>query len=123
MSEDRIDEIASIRREFERAENRYDPSVQIERRDRSDFIRMPPGEPPLSRSDANESLRNLYERGGFHVEWESDGIFACADIAVDSGRFTVSFDDGRERSGSWLLAYRRDSEREWRVVRDIYNYD
>ena len=123
MTDDPIEEIETIRREFEAAENRKDPSVQIERRDPSEFVRMPPGRSAMSYEKANERLESLYAAGGFHVEWESDGIFASENLAVDSGRFTVAFDDGRHRKGKWLLVYRRDAAGRWRVIRDIYNYD
>ena len=116
------EEIATIRRALEAAENRHDPSVQIDRRDDDRYRRLPPGRPPMSRREADESLESLYSTGGFSVDWESDGPIVGTELAVDSGQFTVTFDDGNERTGNWLLVYRRDDHGDWRIIRDIYNY-
>ena len=76
----------------------------------------------MSRREADESLESLYSTGGFSVDWESDGPIVGTELAVDSGQFTVTFDDGNERTGNWLLVYRRDDHGDWRIIRDIYNY-
>lgn len=122
MTEDSVKQIDAIREALEAAENRHDPSIQLAYRDDEEYRRLPPGRAPMDRSEADESLEALYDAGGFAVDWRSDGAIAGKEVAVDSGTFTVTFDDGEERSGNWLLVYRQTDAGDWRIVRDIYNY-
>lgn len=115
-------EIDAIRAAFEAAENRGDPRVQLAHRSESEYVRMPPGRPPMDATEAREALVELYEEADVEVAWESSGVLASGDLAVDSGSFTVRFDDGTRRTGSWLMAFRRE-DGDWKVVRDIYNWD
>ena len=113
-----------MRREFTAAENRGDPSVQLDARHPDAFQRMPPGRPPLGPADAADSLEELYASDDITVEWESDGVMATDALAVDSGRFRVHRSDtDAVRSGSWVMVFVRSADDEWLVVRDIYNWD
>ena len=120
--------ISGLRRAFEAAENRGNASVQIAHRDPDDFIRMPPNAPPMGATAANERLAALYAEHDLSVTWNSDGVFVSGDLAIDSGTFKITISDGTgdaptTRRGSWLLAYRRNSADEWKVIRDIYNWN
>lgn len=116
-------EIKRIREAFEAAENRGDPTVQIERRDPLRYRRLPPGRPAMDYDEAAAALERLYERSDLSVTWESDGVFVSGDLAIDSGTFAIEIDDAPPRGGSWLMVYRRNAEGVWRVIRDMYNWD
>lgn len=116
--------IARLRQEFCAAENRGDPSVQLDARHPDAFQRMPPGREPLGPAEARKSLETLYASEDITVEWESDGVIATESLAVDSGRFRVHRPDtDAPRLGSWLLVFVKSADDEWLVVRDIYNWD
>ena len=119
-----INAISALRQEFTAAENRGDPSVQLDARHPDAFRRMPPGSPPLGPEEAAESLTTLYATGDVSVSWESDGVIATETLAVDSGSFSVlTPDDESPRHGSWLMVFVATRDGEWLVVRDIYNWD
>lgn len=127
MTEETVAEIEAIRAAFEAAENRGDPSVQLDRRAETDYVRMPPGRPPMGPAEAADELERLYAEGGFSVAWDSDGVLAGETLAVDGGSFTVTWEtnhgDANTRRGSWLMVFRRNEDEDWEVVRDIYNWD
>lgn len=118
-------EIEALRAAFSAAEDRGDPSVQVAHRAEEDYIRMPPGRPPMDAEEAASSLRDVYASTDLSVDWESDGVIVGEDLAVDSGSFTISWENEAkpDRNGSWLLVYRRTERGDWEVIRDIYNWD
>lgn len=126
-SGDAVEQIAQIRREFERAENAGDSSV-VDRHCAEDIVAIPPGQPPaIGKAAAREALEALFAAFDVEVEYTSEEVVVGGDLAFDRLRATethIPKDGGEaiEHSADSLWVYRRSPEGEWKQIRAIWNY-
>lgn len=93
-----------------------------------DVWQMPPNSPPLV---GREALRGFWSQAVRWGEWTFDlqvqDVVASGPIAVERGRYTLSFAAGREAPpemasfedrGHYVALWRRDPDGEWRIVWD-----
>lgn len=126
-SNDAVEQINQIRREFERAENMGDSSI-VEECCADDIVVISPGHPPaVGKEAAKQALEDLFAAFDVEVEYTSEDVVVGEELAFD--RLTASEthipkDGGEpiEHSADSVWVYRQSPDGEWKQIRAIWNY-
>jgi ketosteroid isomerase-like protein len=94
-----------------------------------EHIMIAPGRPPLVGKEANDAA-NARVAQMFKIEetWTPQETFISGDLAYQRGTFTVAATpkaggNTSNTRGTFLRIYKRQSNGEWRMVRDMFNSD
>lgn len=120
-----VNRLNEIREEMASAEAERDPSVQISYM-ADDFKLYPPGGDPMGPDEFAAMLEELYASSNNIPEYHSDGLLVGGDLAVDSGTCRITpvdpDSDKSPRSANYLIVYRRTSDNDWEMIRDMWNW-
>jgi ketosteroid isomerase-like protein len=89
-----------------------------------------PNRPPIVGKAANDAANaSAFERFDFDETWTPEETVVAGDWAYQRGTYTTAATprdgsaDRRVMSGSFLRIYQRQTNGEWRMIRDMFNSD